>query len=267
MKHILSIICILFTVNLTAQNCFDVGSSKSQVRSVMGTPTSVSSIGIWWYGSCSVDFDWRGDKVDGYENSCGKLKICGSTPSSSYSNNNSNRTTTSSYQSSSNADVGFNPFIGTTTSSVNFRTGPSTSNIILKSLSPRTQVYVYSRKTVNGYYKAIDIMSGSIGWVHKNYVSYVEAADVSYSGGFQSTGYTSSYNSDVKVRNKSSYTITLIIDNETFKISPRGSKSISVSPGQKYYIASAPGVIPSSGYQSFESNNGYEWEFWVSTGY
>lgn len=164
-----------------------------------------------------------------------------------------------------NQDVGFDPFLGQTTSAVNFRNGPSSSSGKIKTLSAGITIYVYSDQSVNGYYKAIDVMTSDIGWVYKKYVQYVQDIEVSESGAFQSTGYSSNYNSEVNIENKSSYTIKLIVDTETFTLSPNSTKKLDIKPGRKYYIASAPGVIPASGYQSFESNNGYEWSFWVST--
>lgn len=187
-------------------------------------------------------------------------------------NQNSNKNTkqtksqkTSKEQNENQNDVGFDPFLGQTTSSVNFRSGPSSSNSKIKTLSAGSTVYVYSNKSINNYYKAIDVMTSQIGWVHKNYVKYVQDVDVNEKGAFQSTGYTSSYNSEISIRNKSSYTIKLVVEEETFTLSPNSTKSVKVKPGRKYYIATAPGVIPASGYQSFQSNNGYEWEFWVET--
>lgn len=175
----------------------------------------------------------------------------------------SNTAPKTNFTNTDSQDVGFNPFLGETTSSVNFRNGPSSNNSVIKTLSSGSTIYVYSNKSVNDYYKVIDVMTSQIGWIHKNYVKYVDDIEVSEKGAFQSTGYTSSYDSEVSVRNKSSYTITLVVGNETFTLNPMSTKSIKVKPGRKYYIATIPGVIPASGYQSFDSNNGYEWEFWV----
>lgn len=165
----------------------------------------------------------------------------------------------------SNEDVGFDPFIGQTTSNVSFRTGPSQSYSKISTLSTETPVYIYSNRTVNDYYKAIDIVTSDIGWVHKDYVSYLKDAEINESGAFQSTGYSSSFESEVKIKNNSSYNIKLIVGDETFELTPNSIKTVNIKPGRKYYIATAPGVIPASGYQGFESNNGYDWEFWVST--
>tara|TARA_R110000744_G_scaffold290016_1_gene400814 strand:- start:4585 stop:5289 length:705 start_codon:yes stop_codon:yes gene_type:complete len=173
--------------------------------------------------------------------------------------------TTSSKNNSSSQEVGFNPFLGQTSTAVNFRTGPSSTNFKISTLPAGSTLYVYSNETIDGYYKAIDVMSNEIGWVHNKYVTYVEAIEVNEKGMFQSTGYSSNYDSEVNVENKSSYIIKLIVDSQTFTLGPNTTKKLDIKPGRKYYIASAPGVIPASGYQSFESNNGYEWSFWVST--
>lgn len=148
---------------------------------------------------------------------------------------------------------------------VNFRINPSSTAVKISTLLAGSTLYIYSNQTVNGYYKTIDVMTSEIGWVYKKYVKYVQDIEVDETGAFQSTGYSSNYNSEVNVENKSSYSIKLIVDSVTFTLSPKSTKKLDIKPGKKYYIASAPGVIPASGYQSFASNNGYEWSFWVST--
>jgi uncharacterized protein YgiM (DUF1202 family) len=162
-------------------------------------------------------------------------------------------------------DVGFEPFLAKAHSSANFRTAPSTSSSVIRQLPAGAQLYIFSKQNANGFYKAIDIKTGKIGWVSKSLVKWTGEADINYSGAFQSTGSTSNYNSDVIIRNKSSYKITLVVGGETFYLSPNSTETISISPGKKYYIATAPGVIPTSGYQTFDPYQVYKWEFWVET--
>lgn len=162
-----------------------------------------------------------------------------------------------------NQDVGFDPFLAKTISTVNFRNGPSSTYRRLKTLKGGTMMYVYSQKLINDYYKAIDITTSQIGWVNKKYIKYVKDVDINENGAFQSTGYSSSYDSEISITNKSSQTIKLIVDNETFTLGPKSTKKSNVKPGRKYYIATSPGVIPASGYQNFESNHGYDWAFWI----
>lgn len=179
-----------------------------------------------------------------------------------YQNDDDNSSINSTDQ---DIDVGFEPFLAKANSSVNFRTAPSTSSSVIRQLQTGTQLYVFSKQDANGFYKAIDIKTGKIGWVSKNLVKWTGEAEINYSGAFQSTGSTSSYNSEVIIRNKSSYKITLVVGGQTFSLSPNSTETKSISPGKMYYIATAPGVVPSSGYQTFGSYEGYEWEFWVTT--
>ncbi len=258
-------ICKSATDYSSNNGCFEIGSSESAVRNVQGTPTSINNYNffvVWDYGSSSVTFE--NGRVKSYNNLSRNLKICESNNIQNNSSRNNYRNQTETIISEDN-DVGFNPFIGQTNSNVNFRTGPSQSNSIIKNLSAGTHVYVYSNKTINGFYKVIDIMTSDIGWIHKDYVSYVQNVDINESGAFQSTGHISSYDSEVIIRNKSTYNIKLVVGNETFSLNPNSTKTVNIKPGNKYYIATAPGVIPASGHQEFESNNGYEWEFWVET--
>ncbi|OIQ16911.1 MAG: hypothetical protein BM557_09175 [Flavobacterium sp. MedPE-SWcel] len=164
-----------------------------------------------------------------------------------------------------NQDVGFNPFIGKTTSAVNFRKGPSSEYEIIKLFTKNSIVFVYSKNTINNYYKIIDVETSSIGWVHKSYVKYFQKADINENGAFTNTGYSSTYESEIKIKNKSSSIIKLIIGNETFSLQPESTRTVNIKPGVKHYIASAPGVIPASGEEHFKPNNGYEWVFWIET--
>jgi uncharacterized protein YgiM (DUF1202 family) len=164
----------------------------------------------------------------------------------------------------SNQEVGFDPFIGKTTTSVNFRTGPSKSDLVIKTLEAGAQVYVYSNNDLNGYFKIIDISTSEIGWVHKSYIKHFQNVNLSRNDAFQSKGYIASSNSEIKIINKSAYAIKLIISDDVFILEKHSEKIINIKPGKKNYIATAPGLIPVSGHHSFESNNGYEWEFWVS---
>ena len=162
-------------------------------------------------------------------------------------------------------DVGFEPFLAKANAKANFRNSPSTSSGIIRQLTVGTKLYIFSKQDVNSFYKAIDIKTGKIGWVNKSLVNKTGDVDISSEGAFQGTGTTSDYNSKVTITNKSSYTITLVVGGEAYYLDPKSTETKSISPGKTYYIATAPGVIPASGYQDFGSYQGYEWSFWVET--
>ena len=50
-----------------------------------------------------------------------------------------------------------------------------------------------------------------------------------------------------------------------YEIPKESYKTLTISPGRKDYLATAPGVIPASDTQSFESYSKLEWDFWIET--
>ncbi|MDM1554447.1 SH3 domain-containing protein [Chryseobacterium indologenes] len=162
-------------------------------------------------------------------------------------------------------EVGFSPFLGKTSSSVNFRTSPTIKSNVIRQISNDTLIYIISETAINDFYKAIDLETGNIGWINKKLVVWYKSVDTKSTGGFQSTGKTSTYNSEVRITNKSSVKITLVVGNNTFYLAPNSTETKFITPGNTYYIATAPRVIPTSGYHNFGSYEGYEWKFWIET--
>ncbi|TAE75353.1 MAG: SH3 domain-containing protein [Bacteroidetes bacterium] len=160
-------------------------------------------------------------------------------------------------------DIGFSPFLGETNNSVNLRNEPNVSSVVAKQLYRSNKLYVFSNNDSNGFLKVIDIETGTIGWVSKNYVTYIKKLEINRNDVFQKTGNSDNYNPEVEVKNTSSHKITLIVDQEVYTINPYSSISISVSPKSYNYVASASGVIPISGVQNFANNSRYSWVFSV----
>lgn len=182
------------------------------------------------------------------------------------------RYTSSSYQrnsgniKSSNRNSG-TPFLGYSTTTVNMRSGPGKNYRVLRTLPKKSSIYVFSDQSTNGYYKAIDIASNDIGYVYSSYVAFEKYLEGSKEGVFKDAGSSYSYNTEVLVRNKSARDIKLIVGNNVYEIPRSSNKTLNIPPGSKYYIASAPGVIPASGTQIFESYSKLEWDFWIETRY
>ena len=168
-------------------------------------------------------------------------------------------------QSYSTEEIEITPFIGKTTTNLNLRSEPDTKSTVLKQLAVGSMVYLFSETDVNGYLKGIDVATSKIGWLHKKYIRKTDKAPISQTSPFTSTGHTSSYNSEVRLENQSLYTITLIVGNETFYLSPNSDKTVYIRPTKHQYIGTAPGVIPTSGNQEFEPNHGYIWTFTVTS--
>jgi uncharacterized protein YgiM (DUF1202 family) len=187
-------------------------------------------------------------------------------------NSNSPLYTSSSYQKnstnleSSNRNSG-TPFLAYSTTTVNMRSGPGKNYRVLRTLQKKSSIYVFSDQSTNGYYKVIDIASNDIGYVYSSYVAFEKYLEASKEGVFKNAGSSYSYNTEVLVRNKSARDIKLIVGNNVYEIPRSSNKTLNITPGSRYYIASAPGVIPASGTQIFESYSKLEWGFWIETRY
>ena len=156
-------------------------------------------------------------------------------------------------------------YLGTITKQVNFRAGSSTSDDIISSLKAQTQIFIISLETENDYYHIIDINTDKEGHVHKSFVKVGKLVSKSNESVFTTSGQTSNYNSEVKIFNNTRKTLTLKLNTELYYFTPHETKNINLTPGEYDFRASAPGVIPYIGIENLNSNQGYSWEFYIST--
>ncbi len=162
-------------------------------------------------------------------------------------------------------NVGYDPFLGVTTSGVNLRAIHNTSSEIVRVLAESSLLFVISKKTINNFYKVIDVESSDIGWVHKNYVEFYDSVESNKGEAFVSTGTVGGENAEVEINNKSDYNVKLIVGSKIYRLSPHSTQTVYIKPGSHEYIATAPKVIPTSGEKLFERGHGYDWSFWVVT--
>lgn len=147
-------------------------------------------------------------------------------------------------------------YLGTITKQVNFRAGSSSSDNIISSLKAQTQIFIISLETNNDYYNIIDINTDKEGYVHKSFVIVGKIVNKSNESVFTPSGQTSNYNSEVKIFNNTSKTLTLKLNTEQYYFSPYETKNINLTPGEYDFRASAPGVIPYIGTENLNSNQG-----------
>ena len=156
-------------------------------------------------------------------------------------------------------------YLGIITKQVNFRQGPSSGYNVISSLKPQTQIFIVSLETENDYYNIIDITTDKEGYVHKSFVKVGKVVSKSKESVFTPSGQTSNNNSEVKIFNNTSKTLTLKLNTELYYFSPKETKNINLNPGEYDFRASAPGVIPYIGTEDLNSNQGYSWEFFITT--
>lgn len=156
-------------------------------------------------------------------------------------------------------------YLGTITKLVNFREGSSSNDNIISSLKPNAQIFIISLETENDYYNIIDIATDKEGYVHKSYVKVGKVVNRSNESVFSPTGQSSNYESEVKIFNNTRKTLTLKMNTELYYFSSYETKNISLNPGEYDFRASAPGVIPYIGTENLNSNQGYSWQFYITT--
>ena len=155
-------------------------------------------------------------------------------------------------------------YLATITKQVNFREGSSSDYNVISSLKPKTQIFIVSLETENDYYNVIDIATDREGYVHKSYVKVGKLVSKSNESVFTPNGQTSNYDSEVKIFNNTSKTLTLKLNTELYHFSPYETKNINLNPGEYDFRASAPGVIPYIGTENLNSNQGYSWQFYIT---
>lgn len=156
-------------------------------------------------------------------------------------------------------------YLGNITKQVNFREGPSSEYKIISSLKPFTQVFIVSLVTENDYYNIIDIATDREGYVHKSYVKIGKLVSKSNQSVFTPNGKSSDYDSEVKIFNNTTKTLTLKMNNELYRFAPYETKNIKLTPGEYDFRASAPGVIPYIGTERLNSSQAYSWQFYIRT--
>jgi hypothetical protein len=156
-------------------------------------------------------------------------------------------------------------YLGTTTKNVNFRSGPGTDYDIIKTLPKRSTIFIVESVAENDFYQAIDIESNRYGYIHKDFFIFGEYVEKKEGALFTPNGSSRSENPEVEVFNNTELELTLRLNSITYVLDPKQRRNLPLKPGTCDYIASAPGVIPSTGVQTLESNMAYKWQFYIVT--
>jgi ribosomal protein S27AE len=159
------------------------------------------------------------------------------------------------------------PALARTIAPTNLREEPDQSSRILRRLKAGEGIYLVDKHTnINGFTEVVHTASDTTGWLSLSTISTKKKnLDLNTTSPFVGEFVGKNTPPEVIVKNLSTYQITLVVAGNLNHIPANGSLSINPSPGSQPYRASAPGVIPSAGYQNFESGYRYTWSFWVVT--
>lgn len=156
-------------------------------------------------------------------------------------------------------------YLAEVTQSANLRQGPGMDQQIIQLLPISSQVFVYSLISENEFYRVIHVETNLRGYVHKSLVRIIKEVNINPNGVFVESGRSSSEYPELEIYNDTDLKLTLELNNDLFYFIPQERKVIFFKEKYCNYIASAPGVIPCIGNESFASSTKYDWTFYIST--
>lgn len=147
----------------------------------------------------------------------------------------------------------------------NLRDAPSKSSNIIGVVIQENMVVLLDRESKDGWYNVIDIETSKEGWLHQSTLKITLAKNPKQEQLFQAETLSYFTEPEIAVQNASYLNINLKIGNQLIVIPANSNKSLKISQGTYKYYATAPGVFPSLGTQTFNNSNIYSWKFWVVT--
>ena len=96
--------------------------------------------------------------------------------------------------------------------------------------------------------------------------AYTEPAQPAYESPFEETYDPSIVDPEVTIVNNTDVSITITLSGPSYQaveVAPYGSQTIIVPAGTYSFTGSAPGVIPTSGSDSFDTAYRYTWTFHI----
>lgn len=156
-------------------------------------------------------------------------------------------------------------YLGTATTQVNLRGGASTNDEILFKVPINSSLYVFDEPLENGFYHVHFIAQNTSGYIYFKYVKIGEYIPESEDSPFTSNYIAGGLNPTLEIKNDTKKVLTLMLDEEFFVFLSGETKTITVAAGEYKYFASAKGVLPNSGKETFKVSYSYKWTFYIST--
>lgn len=157
--------------------------------------------------------------------------------------------------------VKLEPVIGVVTKAegIELLDTPEPESFALDSIAANKELFVFSTKTIYGYYKVVDISTGLIGWVKASGIRLTDIKLEANTGSFDKLRENTEIdNGLLYLYNDSPTRVTLIMNNKIHYIPSYKFTALDLEPGEIYYVASIPGKVPELGKETVESKHEYE---------
>lgn len=156
-------------------------------------------------------------------------------------------------------------YLGYVLKSTALYTQPNDTSKIVEMLERGNAIYIETKQTDNGFLKALIINSNNEGYIRDDDVQIDKQLQENEEGVFTPTSKIENSNSQIIIKNSTKLNLLLKLNDKRYSFDPGERKSIDIAPGSYSYRASAAGVLPNFGTETFKRNQQYEWEFYVSS--
>lgn len=143
------------------------------------------------------------------------------------------------------------------------RDQPSDTGEKVLVLNKKSVLALVDIEDTDGWLNVIHVKSGKEGWVKAKHVSVTLSRTHYQKPIFAEEKIDDSTSPEIYLENASNKALTLKVGEERFEIPSNNSKTITITPGNYKYHASAPGVFPAIGKNDFRMGYRYSWKFWI----
>jgi hypothetical protein len=133
----------------------------------------------------------------------------------------------------------------------------------LLSLKRGTVLALLNREPKEGFYNVIEIDAGKEGWVSRNDLQIRLTKNPRKESMFKDIETGTTADPQLLIINDSGKVLTVRVGSETYVIDPGGRRQMTLKPGTYPVYASAPGVLPNFGDETFKAGVDRSLRFYI----
>ena len=150
-------------------------------------------------------------------------------------------------------------------SRANLRQGHDGASSVLLEVRNGEDLVLLNRTPTGPWYNVLHVDSSTDGWIHGSVIRLVYTRKARPAPVLRAERVDIYSDPRIELDNKSYLTINLRVGETIYSIPPYSTRSVTFPSGVHKYYASAPGVLPAMGEQTFSVGYRYTWTFTIVT--
>ena len=151
-------------------------------------------------------------------------------------------------------------------SQANLRQGPDGASSVLLEVRSSDHLVLLNRTPTGSWYNVLHVDSNTDGWIHGSVIRLVYTRKARPAPVLRAEQVDTYSDPRIELDNKSYKDLNLKVGETIYSIPAYSKRSVTFSSGVHKYYASASGVLPAMGEQTFVVGHRYIWTFWIRTG-